>query len=116
MNVGARWIKGLSATAALFLLGGCAHFPGGIAPSNTPIEGRKYKVLGPVKATDSCVSLFGFLPISGSNSTRAAIKAAIDSRDADAMIDITVECYDQYWILFTRHITAVYGKAIMFDR
>ena len=34
---------------------GCAHTPGGIAPSTMPIDGRKYVVLGPAKATSSAV-------------------------------------------------------------
>jgi hypothetical protein len=116
MNMSRGCVRGFAVAAVAFVLCGCAHFPGGIAPSNTPIDGRKYKVIGPASATDSCVRLFCILPISGSNSTRAAVKAAIDSKQADALIDVTVESYTQFWILFSRQVTAVYGKAIMFEK
>ena len=36
-------------------------------------------------------------------------------RSADALIDITVENYVQFWILFSRHVTAVRSTAIQFD-
>jgi hypothetical protein len=116
MNVRQRIGRILAAGAFLVMVAGCAHIPGGLAPSNTPIEGRKYRILGPVKATDSCVYLFGLIPVSGSNSTREAIRSALMSKDADALIDVTVECYDQWWILFTRRVTAVHGKAIVFEK
>jgi hypothetical protein len=100
---------------AISLLSACMYRPGGIAPSNIPLEGRSYRQVGETAATDSCIRLFGFLPVSGSNTIRQALDAAIQKRSADALIDITVEGYFQFWILFTRTVTAVRGTAIQFD-
>ena len=104
----------LTSLAAL-LLSGCAMMPGGVAASNTPINGRSYTDLGHVDRTDSRVYLLGILPISGANSTQDAINKAIESKNGDALINITVEAYSQYWILFSRYITRVEGNAIRFD-
>jgi hypothetical protein len=100
---------------AISLLAGCIQSPGGIAPSNVPLEGRSYRVLGPTKSTDSAIRLFGILPVSGSNHIRAALDAAIRREGGDALINITVESYVQYFILFTRAVTAVHGTAIRFE-
>lgn len=98
----------------LALLSGCAMVPGGVAPSNTPLEGRAYTVIGPVKKTDSRIYLLGFLPVSGANTIRDAIDESIRARKGDAMINITVEAYSQYWFLFSRYVTRVEGDVIRF--
>lgn len=107
--------RALLPVIAISLLSACIYRPGGIAPSNIPLEGRSYIVVGETATTDSSIRLFGILPVSGSNTTRQALDAAIRQRSADALIDITVEHYTQYWILFSRHVTAVRGTAIQFD-
>ena len=107
--------KGLAAAFAAVLLAGCAHVPGGITDSTTPIDGRKYVRLGRVSRTDSHILLLGILPISGANNTRDAVNAANRSKGADALIEVTVESYFQYWILFTRLATRVEGEAIRFQ-
>ena len=76
--------------------------------------GREYREVGPVVDSDSSVWLFGILPVSGSNTTREALDAAIRKRSADALIDITVENYVQFWILFVRYVTSVRGTTIQF--
>jgi hypothetical protein len=100
---------------AISLLAGCIHAPGGIAPSNVPLEGRSYREVGVTKATDSAIRLFGILPVSGSNSIRAALDAAIRREGGDALINITVESYVQNFIIFVRFVTAVHGTAIRFE-
>ena len=95
---------------------GCACIPGGIASSTEPIDGRKYINLGRVSDTDSKITLFGIIPISGSNSIRDAIDAALQKRGGDAMIGVTVESYTQFWILFTRRVTLIEGDVIKFQR
>ena len=102
------------AALVLILLSGCAMIPGGVAPSNTPINGRDYTELGYAKETDSRIYLLGLLPISGSNTIRDAIEEAIDSKHGDALINITVETYGQYWILWSRVATRVEGNVIRF--
>lgn len=101
--------------ASLSVLAGCAHMPGGLAASNTPLEGRKYKVLKPTSATNSRVKLFGLIPINGSNSTRDCLEQAIRNGNGDALIDITVDAYSMYFILFSRDVIAVWGTAIRFQ-
>jgi len=96
------------------VLGGCAHLPGGVAPSNTPINNRAYTELGPVTGSDSKVSLLGFIPISGSNEIQDAIDEAKEKIGADALIDVTVEYYGQWWILWSNSTTKVHGKGIKF--
>ena len=97
------------------LLSGCAMMPGGIAASNTPINGREYAKLGYARETDSRIYLLGLIPISGANTIRDAIQGAIDSKNGDALINITVETYSQDWILFSRYLTRVEGNVIRFQ-
>ena len=98
------------------LVTSCATNPGGVAASSTPLEGRSYVVLGRTAATDSCIRLLGFIPVSGHNSMRAAIDSAARKVGGDALIDVTVEGYFQWWILFTRNITRAEGIGIRFTK
>jgi starvation-inducible outer membrane lipoprotein len=99
-----------------FLFTGCATMPGGIAASSTPLEGRKYTVLERTTATSNCIRLFGIIPISGSNNTRSAVDKAARKVGGDALIDVTVEGFNQYWILFSRDVTYVEGIGIRFEK
>lgn len=97
-----------------FLLVGCASMPGGIAPSNTPLHAKSYNIIGPTSATDSRFAILGIIPITGSNSTRDAVDKAKENISADALIDITVESYTQFFILFSRTVTRVEADGIRF--
>jgi len=111
-----RIVAGLIVLSVLAVgVAGCACAPGGIAPSNIPLEGRKFRVLGDVRGTDNNIWLFGVLPVSGANNTGTALDKAIRKRQADALINITVDTYFQNWILFTRRATSVRGQAIKFE-
>ena len=110
-----RSIAVLFAILALAFEMGCAHMPGGIASSTTPIGNRPYRVVGRARGSDSYVLLLGILPIKGSNSLKEAVHSAIRAHGADALIEVTVETYTQWWILFTRHVIKVEGLAIRFD-
>jgi hypothetical protein len=105
----------LLAILVVSLVGGCIYRPGGIAPSNIPLEGRSYRKVGETGSTDSSIWILGILPVTGSNTIRESLDAAMRKRSADALIDITVETYTQFWIVFARHVTAVRGTAIQFD-
>jgi hypothetical protein len=109
-------LKSFVLLSSIALLQGCAHLPGGIAASNTPLEGRKYTVLGKTEATDSRVCLLGLIPITTANSVRAALEKAAFNAGGDALIDITVESYFHYWILFSTDIVKVEGTAIRFNK
>lgn len=99
----------------LFFLSGCVMMPGGVAASSTPINGRDYVELGRARETDSRIYLLWFLPISGPNTIRDAINDAVKSRNGDALINVTVESYSQWWILFSRYATRVEGEVIRFQ-
>lgn len=108
--------KAVAAMVLLVVLVGCAMKPGGIASSTTPIEGRKYVNLGRAVQTDSRIYLLGFIPVSGANYTRDAIDKAVRARGGDAMIDVTVDSFMQWWIFWTRVATRVEGNVIRFER
>ena len=108
-------VKTMLVAAVLLAAAGCVHMPGGIAPSNIPLEGRKYRVIGDVTQTDNSIWILGLFPVTGSNTTRGAIHDALREKNADALIGVTVESYNQYWILFSRHATMVHGQAIKFE-
>ncbi len=114
-----KLMKGISlglAGVVMCLLAGCATMPGGVAASSTPLEGRSYQILGYTEATDSRICLFGIIPISRHNSIRDAIRSAADRRHGDALIEVSVEGYSQFWLLFTRDVTRVEGIAIKFTK
>jgi hypothetical protein len=108
--------KSFFAVVALLMVvtAGCAHMPGGIAPSSTPLEGKTYVELGEATGTDSAVYLLGIIPLTGSNTTPDALADAVASRNGDALINVTVESYYQYFIVFSRAVTTVQGDVIKF--
>lgn len=114
-----KFVKGLSlglVGVMVCFMAGCATIPGGLTPSNTPLEGRSYKVLGFTEGTDSRICLLGIIPVSGGNHIRDALRSATRKINADALIEITVEAYHQYWILFSRDVTRVEGIGIQFTK
>ena len=98
----------------ILLFAGCACIPGGIAASNTPLHAKPYSVIGDTEAADSRYAILGIIPVTDGNSLREAVKKAKGQVGADALIDITVDSYTQWWILFTRTVTKVDAKGIRF--
>ncbi len=106
-----------SATAAVLwasmLTAGCMHQPGGIAPSTKPLAPNGYTELGHVRGQDCVYHLLGLIPITGGNETRNAIADALHTKIlADALVEVTVDGYYQYFVLFSRACTQVYGIAV----
>lgn len=106
-------------TSILTLLGvtllsvGCVRAPGGMAPSNIPLDQGGYKVLGQVSAADCKYNLLGLIPISGGNQLSDALdEAQGDIAGADALIDITVEAVSKYFILWSQGCTVVRATAV----
>ena len=93
---------------------GCACIPGGVSASNTPLHARPYTVIGSTEGYDSRFAILGIIPVTDGNSLRDAMKHAKGQVGADALIDITVDSYTQWWILFTRTVTKVDAKGIRF--
>ena len=100
--------------AGLFVLAGCSHYPGGIAPSTIPLAPGGYTVVKEdVQGSDCRVALLGILPVSGGNRTDAAIREAILSApNANALVNVTADAYTQYWILWSHTCTVVRGTAV----
>ena len=99
----------------VFLLAGCACIHGGISASITPLNNKPYHTLGYTSATDSRFLLLGIIPLTGSNSTKDALNKAIKKAGADALIDVTVDGYNQWFIILSRVVTKVEGTGIRFE-
>lgn len=100
--------------ALMVALTGCATSPGGISDSNTPLHSKPYNIIGDTEGSDSWYAILGFIPVTPGNSLREAVKEAKGKVGADALIDITVDSYTQFWILFVRRVTEVHAKGIRF--
>ncbi|MDO9543092.1 MAG: hypothetical protein Q7J98_12335 [Kiritimatiellia bacterium] len=103
-----------SLLASSLLFAGCASMPGGIAASNTPLHAKPYTVIGETEGSDSQYAILGIIPVTSANSLKRAIKNAKGNCGADALVDITVDCNMQWWVLFTRTVTEVSAKGIRF--
>lgn len=92
---------------------GCMHQPGGIAPATKPLAPGGYTELGKVRGQDCVYHLLGLIPVTGGNEMRNAIEDALRTKPlADALVEVTVDGYYQYFILFSRACTQVYGTAV----
>ena len=98
----------------LFIVTGCAHTPGGITDSSTPLEGKEYEIMGKATGEDNYFCLLGLIPLTNSNTIPEALANAVSSRGGDAMINVTVESYAQWWFVVTRVVTIVQGDVIKF--
>ncbi|GAB1722865.1 MAG: hypothetical protein GDA65_10375 [Nitrospira sp. CR1.1] len=105
------WMAAIVTAGAL--TAGCMHHPGGIAPSTKPIAPGGYTELGKVRGQDCVYHLLGLIPVTGGNEMRNAVEDALRTKPlADAMVEVTVDGYFQYFILFSRACTQVYGTAV----
>ena len=99
--------------AAALLVSGCLRVPGGVAPSNIPLEQGRYTVLGPVEAQDCKINVLGILPVSGGNQVADAIKRALArSPGADALVGVTIDRVTKFFILWTQTCTEVRAMAV----
>lgn len=92
---------------------GCVHTTGGVAPSNVPLAPGSYKELAIVGGKDCVYYLFGVIPLTGGNETRTALNRALLSRPGTmALVNVTADTYSQFFIVFSRSCTQVYGTAV----
>jgi len=96
------------------LAAGCASYPGGLSDSTTPLHAKPYTVIGDTEGVDAHYAILGLIPVTPGNKLSEAVKKAKGKVGADALIDITVDGYMQFWILFTRTVTKVEAKGIRF--
>jgi hypothetical protein len=102
-----------AALLATSVTAGCFHHPGGIAPSTRPLNQNGYTVLGKVEGRDCVYHIFGLIPVTDGNELREAVADAMKKKPyADAMVDVTVDSYWQFFILFSRGCTQIYGTAV----
>lgn len=104
------------ATSILLLataLAGCVRTPGGVAASSIPLAPGGYTPLGPVRASDCKVNLLGILPISGGNRLDQALaRAKRKNKNADALVEITVDRDSKFFILWSQTCTVVRATAV----
>ena len=92
---------------------GCAHTSGGIASSTIPLAPDSYRILGRAKGGDCQYKILGLIPVTGGNETHSALDDALtDIPDTTALIQVSSDTYNQYWILWSNHCTQVYGTAV----
>ena len=98
------------------LISGCTISPAGIAPSTSPITSNdKVTKLGKTDGKAWGVILFGMIPLSEAWTSRAVERAKM-KKNADALIDVTL---DQTACLFpfaTIYITEVKGEAVKIEK
>lgn len=106
--------------AALFSLGttaGCITVSGGIAPSNIPMEGRTYSVVGSGRAQRSWFGLdmgiIGF-PLSAPPVSRT-MQQLIRSKKGDALINIRYSTDKRvYFFFLTQHTLRIEADVVKF--
>ena len=111
-----QWSTRFMAAAGLLaasVTAGCFHHPGGIAPSTRPLNQNGYTVLGKVEGRDCVYHILGLIPVTDGNELREAVADAMKKKPyADALTEVTVDAYWQFFILFSRGCTQVYGTAV----
>lgn len=79
--------------AVLLLGAGCITSPVAVAPSTHPITaGMEVTNLGPASGRASLVTVMG-IPLSSPHPTETALRKAINSKAADALLALTVESH-----------------------
>lgn len=116
LRKGSSWVQPYILVLGACLIGvtaGCAHHPGGIAASTKPVSPGGYTVIKKVQGTDCVYQLLGLIPITGSNELKDAVADALsDAKGADALVEVTVDGYTEYWILWSMVCTQVNGTAV----
>lgn len=97
---------------SLALATACAHSTGGVAASTIPLAPGAYRVLGDALGRDCVFHLFGFIPLTGGNTTHEAVRKALTRSGADALINVTADTYSQWWVVVTNTCTEVRGTAV----
>jgi len=99
--------------SSFLFLSGCMHHPIALVPSTKPLAPNGYTVVGTVHGEDCAHYLLGIIPLSNGNELHEAIADAMKKKPmADAMTEVTVDFYWQWWILFSRVCTQVDGTAV----
>lgn len=98
----------------LFLLLLCSPLVGCVS---TPLELKEpvagtYEVIGPVEGKFGGILLFNFIPIAYNQRIWKAYQVALEQKDADALIDVTITDKWYWAFLFNGNVTTVKGTAV----
>lgn len=93
---------------------GCQVFPMAIAPSTTPLRPGEYTELGPARGDSTGFYIF-FIPIGPRSTLESALAEALETTQADALINVTADVKMTYLILVNFITTTVYGDAVKID-
>ena len=98
---------------AAMLFAGCIHRPIVLTTSTKPLAQNGYTVIGRTGGEDCAYYLLGLIPLTNGNELHEAVADAMKKKPlGDAMIEVTVDYYFQWWILFTRACTQVHGTVV----
>ena len=104
----------IMAITLCIMLNGCVTSPVCVTSTLTPLQGRTVtENLGRCSGSDTAWSILGIYMI-GRPDINLAIKAALDSKKGDTMIN--VRCYETYgyFLFFSTTTVTVEGDAIKF--
>lgn len=104
----------LVATIAIFtLMDSACLTPVAMSDSTAPLAGVRYEVLGPVEV-ESCMDFFLGIPRHLDASLNTALEKARAKARADALIEVVVDQWSLYLLLYNRFCTVVHAKGIRF--
>lgn len=103
----------LGAAVLTLLLAACVTQPVALAPSTIPLEQGGYTVIGETSGTSWGVILLGF-PLMEPNQVGQARDRAIESAQADALVNVAVDMRSINLVVLPITIlwTNVYGDAV----
>lgn len=103
--------------ALLCSLPACRTTTGGVGSASAPLTAGSYKVLGGrVEGRSTIVHILGFIPISASNTTDAALGKAVAKGGGDALISVTADTWSSFYILWSETTTEVSGIPVTTKR
>ena len=102
------------ATLILLNIIGCSSRPIAINSSSIPIEPGQYSVLGSAEGTSCYKKFLGLFPTSNAlPSIEKAIQRAKNVYpNTDALIEMSVDEYNEFWFFYSKSCTVVKGQAV----
>jgi len=105
------FFKVLLISFVLAFVSGCSSSPTTMVASTSPLP-PGVRGVRPAYGSDCQYSFLGFIPVSGSPNTQAALDDAKDDADADVLTDVTIDHGGGYYILLSTDCVRVRGKGV----